>query len=46
MTELSPFRGVGTIEFMRFAGGYGVTVECGQHLAPDAAQCGSANAGW
>lgn len=39
-TGLSSLHGVGTTEFMRFAGGYGVTVECGQHLAPDAAQVG------
>jgi len=39
-TDLSSLHGVGTTEFMRFAGGYGVTVECGQHLAPDAPQVG------
>lgn len=39
-TGLSSLHGVGTTEFMRFAGGYGVTVECGQHLAPDAPQVG------
>ncbi len=30
----------GTTEYMRFAGGYGVTVECGQHAAPDAPEIG------
>ena len=29
-------RGVGTTEYMRFAGGYGVTIECGQHQEPRA----------
>lgn len=38
--DLSPLLGVGTTEYMRFAGGYGVTVECGQHLAPEAPQVG------
>ncbi|QIG50754.1 L,D-transpeptidase family protein [Nordella sp. HKS 07] len=33
---ISSLQGVGTTEYMRFSGGYGVTVECGQHLAPDA----------
>ncbi|MDH7801472.1 MULTISPECIES: succinylglutamate desuccinylase/aspartoacylase family protein [unclassified Rhizobium] len=28
--------GVGTTEYMRFAGGYGVTLECGSHLDPQA----------
>jgi N2-acetyl-L-2,4-diaminobutanoate deacetylase len=28
--------GCGTTEFMRSVGGYGVTVECGQHAHPDA----------
>jgi len=32
--------GVGTTEFMRFAGGYAVTVECGQHLDPQAPEIG------
>jgi predicted deacylase len=31
-----PSYGVGTTEFMRAAGGYGVTLECGQHEAPEA----------
>jgi L,D-peptidoglycan transpeptidase YkuD (ErfK/YbiS/YcfS/YnhG family)/predicted deacylase len=29
--------GVGTTEYMRFSGGYGVTLECGQHDDPQAA---------
>ncbi|MBW0005584.1 MAG: succinylglutamate desuccinylase/aspartoacylase family protein [Hyphomicrobiales bacterium] len=31
-------KGVGTTEYMRFRGGYGVTVECGQHRDPNAVQ--------
>ncbi|WP_102224869.1 L,D-transpeptidase family protein [Acidimangrovimonas sediminis] len=31
-----PAHGVGTTEYMRFTGGYAVTVECGQHLDPRA----------
>ncbi len=34
--------GVGTTEYMRFSGGYGVTVECGNHLDPDAENVGYA----
>lgn len=37
---LSSLLGIGTTEYMRFAGGYGVTVECGQHLHPEAPQIG------
>lgn len=37
---LSSLHGVGTTEYMRFAGGYGVTVECGQHLDPKGPQIG------
>ena len=37
---LSSLHGVGTTEYMRFAGGYGVTVECGQHLDPNGPQIG------
>ncbi|WP_288192285.1 succinylglutamate desuccinylase/aspartoacylase family protein [uncultured Phyllobacterium sp.] len=37
---LSSLHGIGTTEFMRFAGGYGVTVECGQHLDPKGPQVG------
>ncbi|MEZ0168145.1 succinylglutamate desuccinylase/aspartoacylase family protein [Microvirga sp. TS319] len=32
--------GVGTTEYMRFAGGYGVTLECGSHDDPHAAEVG------
>lgn len=38
--RLSSLHGVGTTEYMRFAGGYGVTVECGQHLDPNGPQVG------
>jgi predicted deacylase len=35
--ENVPFaKGVGTTEYMRFRGGYGVTIECGQHRDPKA----------
>lgn len=34
--------GVGTTEFMRFAGGYGVTLECGQHDDPHGVEIGYA----
>lgn len=37
---LSSLHGIGTTEYMRFAGGYGVTVECGQHLDPKGPQVG------
>ncbi|MGH6762587.1 MAG: L,D-transpeptidase family protein [Phyllobacterium sp.] len=37
---LSSLHGVGTTEYMRFVGGYGVTVECGQHLDPNGPQVG------
>jgi len=39
---LSPMEGVGTTEYMRFAGGYGVTLECGTHDDPSAADIGHA----
>jgi L,D-peptidoglycan transpeptidase YkuD (ErfK/YbiS/YcfS/YnhG family)/predicted deacylase len=32
--------GVGTTEYMRFSGGYGVTLECGSHEDPQAAEIG------
>jgi N-alpha-acetyl-L-2,4-diaminobutyrate deacetylase len=35
---LSQMEGVGTTEYMRFAGGYGVTLECGTHGDPAGAQ--------
>ena len=35
--ENVPFaKGVGTTEYMRFRGGYGVTIECGRHRDPKA----------
>jgi len=34
--------GVGTTEYMRFSGGYGVTLECGSHEDPQAAEVGYA----
>ncbi|WP_309682095.1 succinylglutamate desuccinylase/aspartoacylase family protein [Polaromonas sp.] len=34
----NPNYGVGTTEYMRSRGGYGVTLECGQHDAPEAVQ--------
>lgn len=34
--ETSPNYGVGTTEYMRSRGGYGVTLECGQHDDPQA----------
>ncbi len=40
--RLSITEGYGTTEFMRFAGGYGVTLECGSHGDPQAAEIGYA----
>ena len=40
--DADPSYGVGTTEFMRAQGGYGVTLECGQHedpAAPEVAYC-------
>ncbi|MES2959351.1 MAG: succinylglutamate desuccinylase/aspartoacylase family protein [Pseudomonadota bacterium] len=34
--EADPSYGVGTTEYMRAQGGYGVTLECGQHIDPAA----------
>jgi L,D-peptidoglycan transpeptidase YkuD (ErfK/YbiS/YcfS/YnhG family)/predicted deacylase len=34
--------GVGTTEYMRFSGGYGVTLECGSHDDPNAVEVGYA----
>ena len=34
--------GVGTTEYMRFAGGYGATIECGQHDDPASVEIGYA----
>ena len=31
-----PAEGIGTTEYMRSVGGYGVTLECGQHSDPSA----------
>ncbi|MFA5539958.1 MAG: succinylglutamate desuccinylase/aspartoacylase family protein [Gemmobacter sp.] len=36
LPPLSPTEGFGTTEFMRFAGGYGATLECGRHDDPAA----------
>jgi predicted deacylase len=36
--ETNPNYGVGTTEYMRSRGGYGVTLECGQHDDPQAVQ--------
>jgi predicted deacylase len=33
-----PAEGIGTTEFMRSCGGYGVTLECGRHSDPQAAE--------
>lgn len=40
--RLSITEGYGTTEFMRFASGYGVTLECGSHDDPQAAEIGYA----
>ena len=37
MLSTDPTYGIGTTEFMRSRGGYGVTLECGQHDDPQAA---------
>lgn len=34
--QQDPHYGVGTTEYMRSRGGYGITLECGQHEDPDA----------
>lgn len=34
--DVDPLYGVGTTEYMRRAGGYGLTLECGQHQDPQA----------
>lgn len=39
---LSPAEGVGTTEYARFAGAYGVTLECGTHGDPAGAEIGYA----
>ena len=38
--DADPSYGIGTTEFMRSQGGYGVTLECGQHLDPAAPEVG------
>lgn len=40
LPRLSITEGYGTTEFMRFAGGYAVTLECGTHDDPQAAEIG------
>lgn len=42
LPPLSPTEGHGTTEYMRFCGGYGATIECGQHEDPIAADVGYA----
>ncbi|MDQ8732072.1 succinylglutamate desuccinylase/aspartoacylase family protein [Bradyrhizobium sp. LHD-71] len=42
LPPLAVTEGFGTTEYMRFAGGYGVTLECGQHDDPAAADIGHA----
>ena len=34
----APFFGVGTTEYMRFSGGYAVTLECGNHIDPKSSE--------
>lgn len=38
--NLASLHGIGTTEYMRFFGGCAITVECGQHLDPQAPQIG------
>lgn len=40
LPRLAVTEGFGTTEFMRFAGGYGVTLECGRHDDPDSVDVG------
>ena len=40
LLSTDPRYGVGTTEYMRSRGGYGVTLECGQHDDPNAPQVG------
>lgn len=42
LPRLAVTEGFGTTEYMRFAGGYGVTLECGRHDDPAAADVGHA----
>jgi uncharacterized protein len=40
MLSTDPSYGIGTTEYMRSQGGYGVTLECGQHDDPEAPEVG------
>lgn len=40
LPALAPTEGFGTTEYMRFAGGYGVTLECGRHADPASVDVG------
>lgn len=40
MLSTDPSYGIGTTEYMRGQGGYGVTLECGQHDDPEAPEVG------
>ncbi|AHE98825.1 M14 family metallopeptidase [Thioalkalivibrio paradoxus] len=40
MLSTDPSYGIGTTEYMRSHGGYGVTLECGQHDDPEAPEVG------
>ncbi|NNC00779.1 succinylglutamate desuccinylase, partial [Corallococcus exiguus] len=40
--ETASAEGIGTTEYMRFAGGYGVTLECGSHDDPQSIEVGYA----
>ncbi len=40
LEEADPSYGIGTTEYMRAQGGYGVTLECGQHADPAASEVG------
>ena len=40
LADADPSYGIGTTEYMRSQGGYGVTLECGQHLDPAAPEVG------
>ncbi|MBK9081161.1 MAG: succinylglutamate desuccinylase/aspartoacylase family protein [Rhizobiales bacterium] len=42
LPPLLPTEGHGTTEYMRFAGGYGVTLECGRHADPASVEIGYA----
>ena len=40
LEDADPSYGIGTTEYMRAQGGYGVTLECGQHLDPGGPEVG------